>query len=95
MAVVPETTPDTGSGASRYRRFREHPYVVALLNIGAEMLPKGLYARASAGVIAEFTGVASPYETPTAPDLTVATEQLSPSLAADAVRCLLEERGWL
>ncbi|MBN9246951.1 ATP-binding protein [Hyphomicrobium sp.] len=46
MAVVPETTPDTGSGASRYRRFREHPYVVALLNIGAEMLPKGLYARA-------------------------------------------------
>ncbi len=46
MAVVPETTPDTGSGASRYRRFREHPFVVALLNIGAEMLPKGLYARA-------------------------------------------------
>ncbi|WP_045836908.1 ATP-binding protein [Hyphomicrobium sp. 99] len=46
MAVVPETTPDTGSDASRYRRFREHPYVVGLLNIGAEMLPKGLYARA-------------------------------------------------
>ncbi|MND55717.1 Bifunctional enzyme CysN/CysC [compost metagenome] len=57
--------------------------------------PKGLYARASAGVIAEFTGVAAPYEAPTAPDLTVATEQLSPSLAADAVRRLLEERGWL
>ncbi|CAA2138113.1 ATP-binding protein [Hyphomicrobium sp. ghe19] len=46
MAVVPETTPDAGSNASRYRRFREHPYVVGLLNIGAEMLPKGLYARA-------------------------------------------------
>lgn len=57
--------------------------------------PKGLYARASAGMIADFTGVAAPYETPTAPDLTVATEQLSPSLAADAVRRLLEERGWL
>ncbi|MGH7019007.1 MAG: adenylyl-sulfate kinase [Brevundimonas sp.] len=57
--------------------------------------PKGLYARASAGVIADFTGVAAPYETPTAPDLIVATEQLSPSLAADAVRRLLEERGWL
>ena len=57
--------------------------------------PKGLYARASAGVIANFTGVAAPYETPTAPDLIVATEQLSPSLAADAVRRLLEERGWL
>ena len=57
--------------------------------------PKGLYARASAGMIAEFTGVAAPYEIPTAPDLTVATEQLAPSLAADAVRRLLEERGWL
>ncbi|MFK0299356.1 adenylyl-sulfate kinase [Brevundimonas sp. NPDC090276] len=57
--------------------------------------PKGLYARASAGVITDFTGIAAPYETPTAPDLMVATEQLSPSRAADAVRRLLEERGWL
>ena len=46
MAVLPETTPDAGSGSSWYRRFREHPLVVRLLNIGAEMLPKGLYARA-------------------------------------------------
>jgi len=57
--------------------------------------PKGLYARATAGVIADFTGVAAPYEAPTAPDLIVATEHLSPSLAADAVRRLLEDRGWL
>ena len=56
---------------------------------------KGLYARASAGVIADFTGVAAPYEPPTTPDLIVATEQVSPSLAADRVRRLLEERGWL
>jgi two-component system, OmpR family, osmolarity sensor histidine kinase EnvZ len=46
MAVLPETTPDAGSSSSWYRRFREHPLVVRLLNIGAEMLPKGLYARA-------------------------------------------------
>jgi two-component system, OmpR family, osmolarity sensor histidine kinase EnvZ len=46
MTVLPETTPDAGSGSSWYRRFREHPLVVRLLNIGAEMLPKGLYARA-------------------------------------------------
>ena len=57
--------------------------------------PKGLYARASAGVITDFTGVAAPYETPIAPDLIVSTERLSPSMAADAVRNLLEERGWL
>jgi bifunctional enzyme CysN/CysC len=57
--------------------------------------PKGLYARASAGAITGFTGVAAPYEAPSAPDLTLATEQLSPTSAADAVRRLLEERGWL
>ena len=57
--------------------------------------PKGLYARASAGTIADFTGIAAPYEAPRAPDLTLATEQLSPASAADAVRRLLEERGWL
>ena len=57
--------------------------------------PKGLYARASAGTIAGFTGIAAPYEAPRAPDLTLATEQLSSASAADAVRRLLEERGWL
>ncbi|MFA5955685.1 ATP-binding protein [Hyphomicrobium sp.] len=46
MAVVPETTPESGGMSARYRRFREHPIVVRTLNIGAEMLPKGLYARA-------------------------------------------------
>lgn len=46
MAVVPETTPETGSLAARYRRFREHPIVVRTLSFGSEMLPKGLYARA-------------------------------------------------
>ena len=56
--------------------------------------PKGLYARASAGAITGFTGIAAPYEAPSAPDLTLATEQVSPTSAADAVRRLLEERGW-
>jgi two-component system osmolarity sensor histidine kinase EnvZ len=46
MVLLPETTPDAGSGSSWYRRLREHPYVLRLLNLGAEMLPKGLYARA-------------------------------------------------
>ncbi|MEG0819094.1 MAG: adenylyl-sulfate kinase, partial [Brevundimonas sp.] len=76
-------------------RFDDDRFVEASLESCRARDPKGLYARASAGVIAEFTGVAAPYEAPTAPDLTVATEQLSPSLAADAVRRLLEERGWL
>ncbi len=35
--------------------------------------PKGLYRRARAGEIADFTGVSAPYETPERPDLTVET----------------------
>ncbi len=35
--------------------------------------PKGLYAKAKAGLIAEFTGISAPYETPLAPELAVET----------------------
>ncbi|MDX2064468.1 MAG: adenylyl-sulfate kinase [Fimbriimonadaceae bacterium] len=44
--------------------------------------PKGLYARADRGEIAEFTGVSSPYEPPSNPDLTIdtSTENLSESI---------------
>ncbi len=46
MAVLPDTTPETGSLSARYRRLREHPLLVRVLSLGGEMLPKGLYARA-------------------------------------------------
>lgn len=35
--------------------------------------PKGLYAKARSGTLAEFTGVASPYEVPAMPDLAIDT----------------------
>jgi adenylylsulfate kinase len=38
---------------------------------------KGLYKKARAGLIKEFTGITSPYEVPEAPDLVVNTEKLS------------------
>ena len=37
--------------------------------------PKGLYRKARAGEIAEFTGVSAPYEAPTDPELTVDSAQ--------------------
>lgn len=39
--------------------------------------PKGMYAKARSGEVAEFTGVSSPYEAPIDPDLTLKTDQLS------------------
>jgi len=44
--------------------------------------PKGLYALARAGRIAEFTGVSASYEVPDVPDLTLCTERLT--IAASA-----------
>ena len=35
--------------------------------------PKGLYARARAGLIPEFTGISAPYEPPEAPELVIDT----------------------
>jgi len=38
---------------------------------------KGLYKKARAGQIADFTGISSPYERPSKPDVTIATNQLT------------------
>jgi adenylylsulfate kinase-like enzyme len=38
---------------------------------------KGLYKKARAGIIPNFTGVSDPYEAPVAPELEIRTDQLS------------------
>jgi adenylylsulfate kinase len=48
-------------------------HVEAPLEVCERRDPKGLYARARRGEIAEFTGVSAPYEPPEAPDLVVHT----------------------
>ena len=53
--------------------------------------PKGLYRRARAGEIMEFTGVSSPYETPEAPDIHLLTDRCS---VADSVETILRHLGY-
>lgn len=53
--------------------------------------PKGLYGRARAGKIPNFTGISAPYEPPEAPDLMIRTEglvveQSAASLVAELLR---------
>ena len=55
--------------------------------------PKGLYRKARAGEITEFTGVSDPYESPERPELEIATDRCTPQEAALAIVRLLEERG--
>ncbi|HSK40514.1 MAG TPA: adenylyl-sulfate kinase, partial [Arenibaculum sp.] len=57
--------------------------------------PKGLYARAAAGEIKNFTGLDSPYEAPTVPDLYLRTAESPAEDLAEQVIAYLEERGRL
>jgi adenylyl-sulfate kinase len=54
---------------------------------------KGLYARARAGEIPEFTGVSDPYEPPLAPEVRVETTGRTPAASAGEVLAWLEARG--
>ena len=47
--------------------------------------PKGLYAKARAGEIANFTGIDSPYEPPEAPEIHLDTMALTAEQAADLI----------
>jgi len=57
--------------------------------------PKGLYAKADAGQIANFTGVSSPYEPPEHPELRLGDDGAGPEELADRVLALLRTRGIL
>jgi bifunctional enzyme CysN/CysC len=57
--------------------------------------PKGLYAKALAGEIKNFTGIGSAYERPQAPELVIATRGTTPEGGAETVLALLRERGLL
>ncbi len=54
---------------------------------------KGLYAKAFAGEIKEFTGVSDPYEAPANPELVINTEEHEPQESARIVIEKLEELG--
>ena len=56
---------------------------------------KGLYARARAGLVKEFTGVSDPYEVPASPELRIDTAELSAELAAHRVLIALERMGFV
>ncbi|HXR36308.1 MAG TPA: adenylyl-sulfate kinase, partial [Candidatus Binataceae bacterium] len=55
--------------------------------------PKGLYAKAQAGTIKNFTGVDAPYESPTSPELHLLTVGYEPPRLAEQVLGELVERG--
>jgi adenylylsulfate kinase len=68
-------------------------YIKASVEECARRDVKGLYAKAFAGEIKGFTGVDDPYEEPSAAEIVVDTESLSPDEAAELIVSQLQERG--
>ena len=54
---------------------------------------KGLYKKALAGEILNFTGISDPYEAPVAPEVTIDSSKQSPEESVATIMRVLEQRG--
>jgi adenylyl-sulfate kinase len=70
-------------------------YVKCDLEVVKRRDPKGLYAKALAGEIPDFTGISSPYEEPEQAELVVETDLQSPDDIVAQIMALLRDRGIL
>ena len=68
-------------------------YVETPLAVAEQRDVKGLYKKARAGDLKNFTGIDSPYEAPENAELTVDTTTLSPVEAAETIVAWLEAEG--
>ena len=75
-------------GADRFAEV----YLDAPLEVCERRDPKGLYRRARAGALADFTGVSAPYEPPQAPALTLATGERSVDACVHELLALVLDR---
>jgi sulfate adenylyltransferase len=56
---------------------------------------KGLYAKARAGIIKEFTGISDPYDVPADAEVVIDTQKLSAEEAAQEIYLRLEKEGYI
>ena len=56
---------------------------------------KGLYAKARAGIIKEFTGISDPYEPPQDAEIVLDTAGLTPEECAQSIILALEKEGYI
>ena len=70
-------------------------FVDTPLEVCMQRDPKGLYEKAKAGTIKNFTGIDSPYEPPEQAELTIHTVQAEPDVHAQKIVAWLRERGYV
>jgi adenylylsulfate kinase len=70
-------------------------YVKVSVATAAQRDPKGLYKKALAGEIKNFTGVDDPYEPPEHPQIVIDTENTTPDQAARQIYLHLQRNGYI
>ncbi|TDL15298.1 adenylylsulfate kinase [Rickenella mellea] len=70
-------------------------FVDAPLHVAESRDPKGLYKKARAGEIKEFTGISAPYEPPEIPEIHINTEVTDVRESVEIIAKYLSERGYI
>jgi sulfate adenylyltransferase len=70
-------------------------HIATPIEVCEERDRKGLYAKARAGILKEFTGISDPYEEPADADLVLDTTRLSPEESAQEILLFLEREGYV
>ncbi len=95
IAVVAAISPYRETREEVRRRIRNfvEVFVSAPVEVLAERDVKGLYKKALAGEVGQFTGISDPYEPPVSPDVTVHSDREAIEDSVDKIWRALEERG--
>lgn len=96
VAVIAPYAKDREAARERMREGRYvQVFVDAPLAVCEERDPKGLYAKARAGVIKNFTGIDAPYDAPKTPEVHLRSDgTTTPEQLADQVIAYLEAHGF-
>jgi adenylylsulfate kinase len=70
-------------------------YVKCPLDVCEKRDTKGLYKKARAGEVKDFTGISAPYEEPLNPEFTIDSSKLTVEESTRAVLNYLEEKGYV
>ena len=99
IVLVPSSRPSAPSGAWRASWWATDEFIEVFVDTPIEVCmqrdPKGLYEKARAGTIKNFTGIDSPYETPEHAEITVRTVEANAEDHAQAIVKFLRDKGYL
>ncbi|RPB10799.1 adenylylsulfate kinase, partial [Morchella conica CCBAS932] len=99
VAITSFISPYVADRAAARRVHESIPFIEIHIDIPIAVAesrdPKGLYKKARAGEIKDFTGISAPYEAPENPELRIETDKVSVEEAVKIIVDYLEEKGLL